>query len=148
MSDRKYRQRGYQDEPGPARSERKPAEKKEYAPRGVVFQLVYLGTGESSPAIYRHLRDFEYPCGALRDPQYAFARKSRVRVTPEAAVFRPDGTLLYHGRIDDRYASVGVERPSPSRRDLQDVLSAIVEGRTPAPRTTEAVGCFIADVVR
>ena len=34
MSDRKYRQRGYRDEPAPSRSEHKPAEKKEYAPRG------------------------------------------------------------------------------------------------------------------
>jgi len=34
MSDRKYKQRGYQDEARPARSEHKPAEKKEYAPRG------------------------------------------------------------------------------------------------------------------
>jgi ribosomal protein S27E len=34
MSDRKYRQRGYQDDPRPPRSDQKPAEKKEYAPRG------------------------------------------------------------------------------------------------------------------
>lgn len=34
MSDRKYRQRGYQDEPREPRREGKPAEKKEYAPRG------------------------------------------------------------------------------------------------------------------
>jgi hypothetical protein len=34
MSDRKYRQRGYQDEPREPRHDRKPAEKKEYAPRG------------------------------------------------------------------------------------------------------------------
>ena len=34
MSDRKYRQRGYQDEPRAPRQESKPAEKKEYAPRG------------------------------------------------------------------------------------------------------------------
>ena len=34
MSDRKYRQRGYRDEPRAPRQERKPAEKKEYAPRG------------------------------------------------------------------------------------------------------------------
>jgi hypothetical protein len=33
MSDRKYRQRGYQDEPREPRRDR-PAEKKEYAPRG------------------------------------------------------------------------------------------------------------------
>jgi hypothetical protein len=34
MSDRKYRQRGYRDEPRAPRQEHKPAEKKEYAPRG------------------------------------------------------------------------------------------------------------------
>jgi hypothetical protein len=34
MSDRKYRQRGYQDEPRAPRQESRPAEKKEYAPRG------------------------------------------------------------------------------------------------------------------
>jgi hypothetical protein len=34
MSDRKYRQRGYQDEPRAPRPESRPAEKKEYAPRG------------------------------------------------------------------------------------------------------------------
>ena len=34
MSERKYRQRGYQDEARPQRPEHKPAEKKEYAPRG------------------------------------------------------------------------------------------------------------------
>ena len=34
MSDRKYRQRGYRDEPREPRREQRPAEKKEYAPRG------------------------------------------------------------------------------------------------------------------
>lgn len=34
MSDRKYRQRGYQDEPREPRRDQKPAERKEYAPRG------------------------------------------------------------------------------------------------------------------
>ncbi|MDQ3348908.1 MAG: hypothetical protein M3545_13180 [Acidobacteriota bacterium] len=34
MSDRKYRQHGYQDEPRGPRPESRPAEKKEYAPRG------------------------------------------------------------------------------------------------------------------
>jgi ribosomal protein S27E len=34
MSDRKYRQRGYQDEPREPRREQAPAQKKEYTPRG------------------------------------------------------------------------------------------------------------------
>jgi len=34
MSDRKYRQRGYQDEPREPRREKRPAEQKDYVPRG------------------------------------------------------------------------------------------------------------------
>ncbi|HEY2431987.1 MAG TPA: hypothetical protein VGI12_04865 [Vicinamibacterales bacterium] len=34
MSERKYRHRGYRDEPPEPRGERKPEQKKEYAPRG------------------------------------------------------------------------------------------------------------------
>lgn len=34
MSDRKYRQRGYQDEPREPRRENRPAQKKDYVPRG------------------------------------------------------------------------------------------------------------------
>ena len=34
MSERKYRQRGYRDEPRAPRQEHRPAEKREYAPRG------------------------------------------------------------------------------------------------------------------
>lgn len=34
MSDRKYRQRGYQDEPREPKRENRPAEKKDYVPRG------------------------------------------------------------------------------------------------------------------
>lgn len=34
MSDRKYRQRGYQDEPREPRREGRPAERKDFAPRG------------------------------------------------------------------------------------------------------------------
>lgn len=34
MSDRKYRQRGYQDEPRAPKRENRPAEKKDYVPRG------------------------------------------------------------------------------------------------------------------
>lgn len=34
MSDRKYRQRGYQDEPRQPRAEQRPQAKKEYTPRG------------------------------------------------------------------------------------------------------------------
>jgi hypothetical protein len=40
----------------------------------------------------------------------------------------------------------GVARSAPTRRDLEEVLTAVVDGQPVQPRTTKAVGCFIADL--
>ena len=69
-------------------------------------------------------------------------------VTPEVAVMRGT-TLLYRGRIDDRYVELGRERPKPTERDLEDALDAIVAGKSRcAIRETRAVGCILSDLVK
>ena len=83
---------------------------------------------------------------ALRDPRHAFAAKSRVRVTPEVAVYGRAGELLYHGRIDDRYADLGKARPAPTSRDLQSALVSLVSGKAAKPPSGPAVGCFIEEL--
>jgi len=52
--------------------------------------------------------------------------------------------MVYRGRIDDRYVDFGRSRPAPTTRDLRAVLQALAAGSTLTPRTTPAVGCFIA----
>ena len=72
-----------------------------------------------------------------------------VRVTPEVAVFIPDGSqpkMVYRGRIDDKYVELGKERPQPTTHDLERVLKIIAEGKPLKTETTRAVGCFIADL--
>jgi hypothetical protein len=116
-----------------------------FSPRGVAFWLVYPASesDESPDAIRRHLRDFSYPFGALRDPHLAFAKRSRVEFTPEAAIYRSDGALLYHGRIDDRYADFGKLRPQPQHHDFADALTQALAGKPVTPASGPAVGCFI-----
>jgi hypothetical protein len=119
-----------------------------FAARGVAFWLVYPNPAESAADIRAHLKEYGYPLHALRDPDHELATRTKVIVTPEAAVYDARGSLVYHGRIDDRYVSIGVERPAATRHDLQDVLTALMAGR-PVPAATEpAVGCFIADFVK
>ena len=50
------------------------------------------------------------------------------------------------GRIDDRYAEVGVDRQRAARRDLEDALEATVDGRPVLTPRTRAIGCFLADL--
>ena len=117
-----------------------------FARAGVAFWLVYPGLADPVEAIRRHLEEYGYPFGALRDPQHSLVRMTQARVTPEAAVFvaGPSGTrLVYTGRIDDRYLSFGRTRATPTSHDLERVLEALIAGEAVAPRTTPAIGCFI-----
>jgi hypothetical protein len=119
-----------------------------FAPAGVVFRLVYPDRSQHADAIRRHLREFGYTFGALRDPEHDLVRTVRATVTPEAAVFVPGPRgprLVYRGRIDDRYVDLGRARPAPATRDLEEVLEAIVAGQPMTTRTTPAIGCFIPD---
>ena len=119
-----------------------------FSAQGVTFSLVYPNPIEPVAAIRRHLSDYRYPMRALRDPRHELVKIAGASITPEAAVFDPRGRLLYHGRIDDRYVSLGVERPVATRYDLDEVLTDITAGRAPRQTSTQAVGCFIADFVQ
>jgi Redoxin len=119
-----------------------------FAAQGVSFWLVYPNPAESPAAIRDHLKAFNYPVHALRDPKHELVKLTSVVVTPEVAVFDRAHALVYHGRIDDRYVSLGVERPAPTRQDLADALTATLAGSRVREATTQAVGCFIADFVQ
>jgi len=114
-----------------------------FSARDVAFWLVYPNTGESDQTIGQHLKDFRHTAHALRDPKHELVRLARVRVTPEAAIFRPGGELLYHGRIDDRNVDFGKERPEPTVRDFEAALEAVMNGQTPKAAGGRAVGCPI-----
>ena len=117
-----------------------------FARAGVAFWLVYADPTETVEGIRRHVEEYRYPFGALRDPQHSLVASTQARVTPEAAVFAagPSGPrLVYTGRIDDTYASLGRKRAAPTRRDLEQVLEELLAGKTVAPRTTPAIGCSI-----
>ena len=120
-----------------------------FAPRGVVFRLIYPGKADGDAAIRAHVKAFAYEGSteALRDPAMALVKHTGATITPEAVVV-VNGTVVYRGRIDDRYASLGVERASPTTHDLADAVAAALDGRPIAHPVTQAVGCFIADLAR
>ncbi len=119
----------------------------ELAPRGVAFWLVYPNPADSPDAIRAHVKAFSYPVHALRDPSHVLVKMTGVAVTPEAAVYDRQRVLAYHGRIDDRYVNIGLERPAATTHDLADALSATLRGVPVRQAVTTAVGCYIADFV-
>jgi hypothetical protein len=119
-----------------------------YASGGATFWLVYPDRDDSVPAIRRHLEEYGYEIGVLRDPSHILVKAAGVSVTPEAAVFVPlDGgvRMVYRGRIDDRTVAFGKTRPAATKHDLDETLETIFSGKTVTNKTTVAIGCAISD---
>lgn len=120
-----------------------------FASEGVAFKLVYVDPSETPEQIREHMREYGYHMSALRDNEHALVQLTGAKVTPEAIVFirgESGARMVYRGRIDDQYVDFGKTRPAPTTHDLEDVLQAIVQGKTLALQTTHAVGCFIQDL--
>lgn len=116
-----------------------------FAPSGVRFWLVYADPEASPTAIGEHLKAYTLTAQVLRDPKHELVGLSRVHVTPEAAVFVPGPRLVYHGRIDDRYADLGKDRLEATQHDLERVVDAVVHGQPVPESVTRAIGCYISD---
>jgi hypothetical protein len=121
---------------------------REYAAQHVKFWFVYPNLTETPAAIREHEATYGIRDVALTDPRQQLARLTGAAITPEAAVLIPQhGSLrtVYLGRIDDRYLSLGTERPAPTRHDLEASLAAVLDGRpVPAPGGPP-IGCSIVN---
>jgi hypothetical protein len=115
----------------------------EFVPRGVRFFLVYADPERSADDVRAHRAAFAYPMPALLDPDHELVRRAGATRTPEASVFLPDGSLVYRGRIDDRYVDFGKQRAAPTKHDLGTALEAVLSGARPAHPWPPAVGCAI-----
>ncbi len=118
----------------------------EYASRNVAFWLVYVDSAETPTQIRNHMAEYGYQLPALRDIRHDLVDMSEATVTPETAVYAPDGEVVYRGRIDNRYTAFGKGRAEPTRRDLEQALEAVLAGRRVLDTTTQSVGCYIEDL--
>lgn len=111
------------------------------------FVLVYPVATDSPERIREHRKKFGFSLASIRDTAQKLVRQTGVTVTPEVAVMAGE-RIVYRGRIDDRYVDLGRERPGPTQRDLENVLSALVAGTPIAVGETRAVGCLLSDLLK
>lgn len=118
----------------------------EFGTQGVRFWWVYPNAADTAKLVAKHNRDYSVTGESILDPNQSLVRLAHATVTPEAAVFLVDGNALqevYHGRIDDRYISLGQERPQPQHHDLEMAIAAALAGK-PVPKPGgPPVGCSI-----
>jgi AhpC/TSA family protein len=119
---------------------------REFAPAGIRFWWVYPNPADTPAVVRQHQQKFDVQGDVLLDTQQRVTAMAHATITPEVAIFVPAKMALrevYRGRIDDRYISLGQERPSAQKHDLEDALRALTANRTiPAPGGPP-VGCSI-----
>jgi peroxiredoxin len=113
----------------------------EYAEKGIVTYGVHCDEDLSGAAAASHAKEYGLKFPVLLDPKLKLAAAVGARTTPEAFLLSPDGSVLYHGRIDDRFAVNGKRRDEPSKHELEDALRAVVAGKKPAVAESKPYGC-------
>ncbi len=116
----------------------------QYQKKKISFVLVHEDEKVSLKDVRKHQSEFDIRIPTGVDRNHALARLAKASAVPTAAVFDAKGKLLYSGRIDDRFAKVGVQRKNPTKRELRDVLDAVLAGKPIAVKSTEVVGCAIS----
>lgn len=118
----------------------------EYSRGQVVFWWVYPNPGDTADVIHQHPEQFSSADEVILDNDQRLVRMAHAEITPEAAIFVPAAGQLrevYHGRIDDRYISLGQERPRAQKHDLEDALKAVLAHRSVPASGGPPVGCSI-----
>jgi hypothetical protein len=118
----------------------------EFSRQGVRFWWVFPNEDDTAAVVSKHISDFEIKQDALLDTHQSLVARAHATTTPEAAVFTVDGGDLrevYHGRIDDRYLSLGQERPRAEHHDLEAAMAAALAGEPVPQPGGPPVGCSI-----
>ncbi|HTX38569.1 MAG TPA: redoxin domain-containing protein [Bryobacteraceae bacterium] len=114
-----------------------------YAPRGVRTYAVEADPGVAPLVVAAYARDYHYGFPLLLDPLQDLVQLTGATVTPEAAVLTPEGKVVYRGRIDNRVADFGKQRPQATVHDLRDALDEVLAGKPVPTPFTRSIGCAI-----
>jgi AhpC/TSA family len=121
----------------------------EFSSRHIAFWWIFPNPGDTRTAILKHQQEYAIHVPILIDSRQNLVHLAHAAVTPEAAVFTAENGMLhetYHGRIDDRYAAFGKERPQAAHHDLSDAIHAALAGHAAPSPHTDPIGCSIIPI--
>jgi peroxiredoxin len=113
----------------------------DFGSRGVAFVGINSNKQEAIDEIRQHSKTNGFKFTVLKDPGNVVADTYGAQVTPEVYVIDQEGTVRYHGRIDnDRNLE------EADTHDLRVALEALLAGNAPPRAGTKAFGCTIKRV--
>jgi hypothetical protein len=118
----------------------------EFSAKRVPFYLVHVDPQLTSADAKKHAKEYGYKLPVLIDRKHELVKHLKATTAPEAFVIGAEGSVVYRGRIDDRYAAIGKPRSQVQRQDLRIALTAVVAGKPVEVAETKAIGCYIPEL--
>ena len=113
-----------------------------FGPRGIQVVAVNVGSEETIRDMAAQSIEFEAAFPFVKDTDLSCVKALGVTRTPEVAVLNSNRKLVYRGRIDDQFR-LGGSRPEPTRRDLEEAITDVLEDRAVTVSETTVDGCLI-----
>ena len=115
----------------------------EFSPR-ITFTGVFPTAGANPDSLAVFARTYGLNFLLLPDAGHRLTERLDARVTPQAVVVSASGEILYSGRIDNSFYTLGRRRAKPTTAELRAVLTAITRGQSvPQFANAAPVGCII-----
>jgi hypothetical protein len=114
----------------------------------IPFYVVYAEPGLTGAAARQHAKQYAIGSTCVTANWRNLVKLSHVTVTPEAVVVKKSGEVAYEGRINNKFAGLGVYRSAPTSNELRDALSEIYHGQTVRVPNTTPIGCTIETMLR
>lgn len=122
-------------------NERMNAVYRDYTSKGVKFVFINSNSTEPADQVAEHSKKVGFAFPVYKDERNVVADRFGAQVTPESFVFGEDGTLLYHGSIDDSRNASRIQF-----QGLRAALDSVLAGKAVARSETKAFGCTIKRV--
>lgn len=115
----------------------------DFSGKGIKTIFVYADKATVPAEARAHLAKFKLGGTAVIDSKHLLVKLSSATVTPEACIFMPDGTVAYHGRINDLYSEHNRTRTAAKTEDVRLALGEILAGKPVTTPFQTPVGCSI-----
>ena len=108
--------------------------------KNVQFRMVFEDEDIQPKEVFDHLNEYGLKLPGVLDDHHRQAKQYGATISPTAVV-TVNSRIVYKGRIDDTYVSIGKRKSQAASHDLSAALDAVLAGKPVKTVTTQAVGC-------
>jgi thiol-disulfide isomerase/thioredoxin len=117
---------------------------KKYNLQKIKFVGIFPNYYSTQKSIDEFKKKYSIPFELILDKKGELTNRFSATITPEVFIESTDNKILYRGRIDDSFYSLGKRRTIITSTELADALSEISLKQTIKIFKTQAVGCVIS----